>query len=396
MYFCIKRTDVDGRQATTTRMPISQRHITYRNFYREFTTAMIPAHQRAYVWNAQKEQLFIDSIMIGMPISNGILIYIETDGRKWIEDGQNRLHCLIRFYTGVIGWKSAGAAEPLMYRDFTEDQKENFNSFTTNMTEWSGATIQQRIMGFSRNNTGGRPLVVGELLHAHAAVSPLIQTARRWFFTPGGPFLDRMTEIWGEHTETSTSTNGTSSRYKELSIAVAVTAAILTRNIHNLSKRYADLEPLLAMEFTLAEVDSGALVLDRLLRVYERATAIEPMPGGANGKTLRNIQWDAASFTGYILCGFLHPGVVAAIPDFDQAFVNALVSHRRRRSEFRIKKDREVLVRTFWYGISNGFSWCRERWVRGINHVFLTDNDEPILPHEEDDDDSAETNSTFE
>lgn len=375
-------------------MPISQRHITYRNFYREFTTAMIPAHQRDYVWDTQKEQLFIDSIMIGMPISNGILIYIENDGRKWIEDGQNRLHCLIRFYTGAIGWKSTGAAEPLMYRDFTEDQKENFNSFTTNMTEWSGATIQQRIMGFSRNNIGGRPLVVGELLHAHAAVSPLIQTARRWFFTPGGPFVQRMTEIWGEHTETSTSGKGASSRYKELSIAVAVTGAILTRNIHNLSKRYADLEPLLAMEFTPAEVDAGALVLDRLLRVYERATAIEPIPGGANGKTLRNTQWDAASFTGYVLCGFLHPGVVAAIPDFDQAFVEALVSHRRRRSEFRTQKDREVLLRTFNHGMSNGRAWNRERWVRGIRRMFLAEA-HPPLP-EEDDNDSAETDSTLE
>jgi hypothetical protein len=362
--------------------------------YREFTLAMIPLHQRDYVWDVRKEQLFIDSIMIGMPISNGILIYIERDGRKWIEDGQNRLHCLIRFYTGLIGWKCMGVETPIMYRDFTEEQKENFNSFTTNMTEWSGATIQQRIMGFSRNNTGGRPLVVGELLHAHAAVSPLIRTARRWFFTPSSPFVSRMVEIWGEHSETSTNTKGASSRYKELGVAVAVTAAILTRNVNNLSKKYSDLEPLLSREFTLAEVDSGALVLDRLLRVYENVTANEPIPTGVNGKTLRKVQWDAASFTGYILCGILHGKELwdDQIDDFDEAFVDALVRHRRRRSEFRIKKDREVLLRTFHYGISNGFSWCRERWVRGINHVFLaTDYDDQVVVPEDDDEDSDST-----
>ena len=144
------------------------------------------------------------------------------------------------------------------------------------------------------------------------------------------------------------------------------------------------------------EADAGAIVLDRLLRVYESASAIEAIPNGSNGKQLRKTQWDAGSFTGYILCAILHPNVVEAIPDIERAFVDELVEHRRRRSDFRINKDKEVLKTTFHHGASAARSWNRDRWVAGITYVFLPDEIDDLPPapveidadYDYDDDDS--------
>ena len=375
---------------------VDRRVLTYRAFSRTFTIDMIPDHQRKYVWDTKQEALFIDSIMTNMPISNGVLVYIDEAGRTWIEDGQNRLRCLLRFYSGAIGWtpQDRVGAAPLMYADFTEEQRETFNEVQMYLTEYRGATIQQRIEIFARNNTGGRPLGVGELLHSHSGVSRLIQIAKRWFFADASPFRLRMAAVWGEHVESSDKQG--ESRYQNLTVAVAVTAAILSRNINNLSKKYADLKPLLHVEYSPEEADAGAIVLDRLLRVYESASAIEAIPNGSNGKQLRKTQWDAGSFTGYILCAILHPNVVEAIPDIERAFVDELVEHRRRRSDFRINKDKEVLKTTFHHGASAARSWNRDRWVAGITYVFLPDEIDDLPPapveidadYDYDDDDS--------
>ena len=367
-------------------MPIrvDRRMLTYRAFSRTFTIDMIPPHQRRYVWDAKQEVMFIDSIMTNMPISNGALVFIDDEGRPWIEDGQNRLRCLLRFYNNEFGWISQDpdrvAAPPLLYRDFTEDQRETFNEVQMYLTEYRGANIRQRIEIFHRNNTGGRPLCVGELLHSHSIVSRLIQIAQRWFFSPTSPFRLRMAAIWGEHVESSEKKG--ESRYQNLTIAVAITAAILTGDINKLSKKYPDLKPLLHVEYTDEQADAGALILDRLLRVYESVSAIESIPNGNTGKALRNAQWDAGSFTGYILCAILHPDVVEAIPDIDRAFVDELVEHRRRRSDFRQHKDKEVLKLTFHHGSSAARSWNRDRWVCGIKYVFLPDDagDEDLPP----------------
>ena len=355
-------------------MPIrvARRTLSYHKFAKEFTTDMIPPHQREYVWDAKQETLFIDSIMTNMPISNGVLIFIDDEGCPWIEDGQNRLWCLIRFFRGDFAWISPGGA-PVMYADFNEDQRDMFKDVQVFLTEYRGATIKERIEIFARNNTGGRPLSVGELLHSHSSVSSLIQIAKRWFFSETSPFRQRMTAVWGEHVEYSAKDG--ESRYQNLTIAVAIAAAILAKNINNLSKKYADLKPLLHVEYTDEQADAGALILDRLLRVYESASAIEAIPNGSNGKQLRKTQWDAGSFTGYILCAILHPDVVEAIPDIDRAFVDELVEHRRRRSDFRTNKDKEVLKLTFHHGASAARSWNRDRWVCGIKYVFLPDED---------------------
>ena len=341
---------------------------------------MIPDHQRKYVWDAKQEAQFIDSIMTSMPISNGILIFIDEAGRMWIEDGQSRLRCLQRFFSGAIGWtpQDRPGAVPLMYADFTEEQREMFNEVHTHLTEYRGATIRERIEIFARNNTGGRPLRIGELLHSHSGVSHLIQIAKRWFFADASPFRGRMSAVWGEHLESSDKQG--ESRYQNLVVAVAITAAILSRNINNLSNKYADLKPLLHVEYSPEEADAGALILDRLLRIYESVSAIEAVPNGSNGKQLRKTQWDAGSFSGYILCAILHPDVVAAIPDIDRAFVDELVEHRRRRSEFHKNKDKEVLKRTFHNGVSAARSWNRDRWVAGITYVFLPDEVDDLPP----------------
>ena len=58
----------------------------------------IPEHQRFFVWKPDKESHFLDSIFQGFPIPSLITTDTDMRGLHHIEDGQQRLTCLWRFY----------------------------------------------------------------------------------------------------------------------------------------------------------------------------------------------------------------------------------------------------------------------------------------------------------
>lgn len=74
----------------------------------------IPDFQRPYVWDAEsrghtrhKPSLFIDSVLLGLPIPSIVLYRPDPKGNKeiWIVDGQQRLKTLLHFKYGKEGDK---------------------------------------------------------------------------------------------------------------------------------------------------------------------------------------------------------------------------------------------------------------------------------------------------
>ena len=63
----------------------------------------IPGFQRGFVWNQRRSSLFIESLLMGLPVP-GIFLYREQDSQKQLViDGQQRLTTLQLFYDGKFG-----------------------------------------------------------------------------------------------------------------------------------------------------------------------------------------------------------------------------------------------------------------------------------------------------
>ena len=60
----------------------------------------IPGFQRGFVWDQKRSSLFIESLLLGLPVP-GIFLYREQDSQKqFVIDGQQRLTTLQFFYDG--------------------------------------------------------------------------------------------------------------------------------------------------------------------------------------------------------------------------------------------------------------------------------------------------------
>lgn len=60
----------------------------------------IPGFQRGFVWNQKRSSLFIESLLLGLPVP-GIFLYREQNSQKqFVIDGQQRLTTLQYFYDG--------------------------------------------------------------------------------------------------------------------------------------------------------------------------------------------------------------------------------------------------------------------------------------------------------
>ena len=67
----------------------------------------VPTFQRGYVWEQPRASQFIESLLLGLPVS-GIFLAREWDSNKFIViDGQQRLKTLLYFYDGLFEPKGA-------------------------------------------------------------------------------------------------------------------------------------------------------------------------------------------------------------------------------------------------------------------------------------------------
>jgi Protein of unknown function DUF262 len=132
-----------------------------------------PEYQRRLVWDVQKRSLFIESLLLNVPIPQ-LFLYEWELGRYEVMDGQQRLNSVVDFYEngyelkGLERWKELNG---FRYKQLPETLKRGLDrrrlSATVLLVE-SGLRDQAqrndiRKLVFERLNTGGQQLNAQEL-----------------------------------------------------------------------------------------------------------------------------------------------------------------------------------------------------------------------------------------
>lgn len=116
-------------------------------------------YQRQYIWNEDDKSLFIESVLLGLPIP--LMFFSDTeDGRCEIIDGAQRTQTLEAFMNDeieLINLKKLNLANGFTYSDIPEYYKKKFDKTNIRVVVLSDETtldIRQEI--FTRINTSGK------------------------------------------------------------------------------------------------------------------------------------------------------------------------------------------------------------------------------------------------
>ena len=129
------------------------------NQFREEEFFIPDEYQRKYIWKKNNKGLFIESVMLGLPIP--FMFFADSDdGRCEIVDGAQRTQTLEEFMDNgfkLTGLKKLTALNGFFYRDFPEIYQRKFNKTTLRVVVLNeGTTPESRRELFNRINTAGR------------------------------------------------------------------------------------------------------------------------------------------------------------------------------------------------------------------------------------------------
>ena len=126
----------------------------------------IPYWQRQKVWNREKKQRLIDSILRGWKLPK--FYFIEASGESYlVEDGQQRLNAIWEFFSNDLPLSddSANKFGARFYRDLSRKISDSFDDFQIAYDVISGATDEE-LKEFFQRLQGGMPLNSSEKLNA--------------------------------------------------------------------------------------------------------------------------------------------------------------------------------------------------------------------------------------
>lgn len=131
-----------------------------------------PEYQRRLVWDDVKRSLFIESILLNIPIP-AVFLYEWDLGQYEVMDGQQRLNAIVDFYENgfaLKGLEKWDELNGLRYRELPATLQRGLDrrriSATVLLVERTGTAPQQgeiRKLVFERLNTGGQHLNPQEL-----------------------------------------------------------------------------------------------------------------------------------------------------------------------------------------------------------------------------------------
>jgi hypothetical protein len=125
----------------------------------------IPDWQRQEVWNREKKQRLIDSILRGWRLPK--FYFIELAGDNYlVEDGQQRLNAIWEFFSNELplSVESAKQFGGRFYRDLPRKVADTFDDFEIAYDLISGA--DEDLKGFFQRLQEGMPLTSSEKLNA--------------------------------------------------------------------------------------------------------------------------------------------------------------------------------------------------------------------------------------
>lgn len=126
----------------------------------------IPEYQRDDVWSDKQKSLFIESLLIGLPIPYIFVAdvdenEIDSDGRIEIIDGAQRTRTIYQFRNNKLklcNMERLPSLEGAKYSDLPVARQRRFNRTTVRLIELKNINEDGRRLMFDRLNSGGSPL----------------------------------------------------------------------------------------------------------------------------------------------------------------------------------------------------------------------------------------------
>jgi hypothetical protein len=166
---CHFRLLYNGRLKTDTRqcaMKILSEERAIDKIFRRRDRYDIPDWQRQEVWNREKKQRLIDSILRGWKLPK--FYFIELTGDNYlVEDGQQRLNAIWEFFSNELPLSAESGKQfgGRFYRDLPRKIADAFDDFEITYDLISGATDEELKEIFQRLQEG-MPLTSSEKLNA--------------------------------------------------------------------------------------------------------------------------------------------------------------------------------------------------------------------------------------
>ena len=128
-------------------------------------TLYIPDYQREFVWKPDKQSKFIESVLLGVPLSP-FLVSDDEDGRLEIIDGSQRIRTLIAFFENKLKLRKLNKIQSInnaKYEDLPKRSQTYFKNrdFKFIIADNAIDDIKQDI--FERINTTGEKLTDSEI-----------------------------------------------------------------------------------------------------------------------------------------------------------------------------------------------------------------------------------------
>ena len=128
-------------------------------------TLYVPSYQREFVWNNEKRSRFIESVLLGVPLTP-FLVSEDENGRLEIIDGSQRIRTLISFYDNVLRLRKLKKLDTLnsaKFKDIPKKIQRYFENrdFKIIIVDEANSEIKQDI--FNRVNTSSEKLTDSEI-----------------------------------------------------------------------------------------------------------------------------------------------------------------------------------------------------------------------------------------
>lgn len=130
------------------------------------------AFQRGFVWRKGQMDRFIESILLGFPIPQ-IMLILQTDRRYLVLDGQQRIKTLAKFQSGLHARREfslenvADGFKGMTYKSLGTELSRKFNDTfiqaTIVKTDGTAASLDAIYQVFERLNSGGTQLTPHEI-----------------------------------------------------------------------------------------------------------------------------------------------------------------------------------------------------------------------------------------
>ncbi len=131
----------------------------------ENVSLYVPEYQREFVWDNRRKSRFIESVLLGVPLTP-FLVSEDGKGRLEIIDGSQRIRTLISFYNDEFGLSGLEKLDKINKAKFKDLPKKAQNSYKNRdfkiiIVDEANLNIKQDI--FNRINTSSEKLTDSEI-----------------------------------------------------------------------------------------------------------------------------------------------------------------------------------------------------------------------------------------